>query len=212
MKSLYLTMGLLLAGSACFAQQWEVGGFGGGAFLKGLTATNSAGATAKAGFETGAAFGGYFGQNLYKHLSGEVHYTFMQSNLQLTSGGTKATFAGNSHAVHYDLVYHTGDHKSRAQFFVAAGGGLRVFRGTGAETAYQALNTFALLTKTQELKPMGSVGGGVKVRLAKRLNLRLEVRDYITAFPKEVIAPAPGAKISGFLNQIVPMVGLSYEF
>ena len=59
---------------------------------------------------------------------------------------------------------------------------------------------------------MISVGGGIKMLLGPRLVLRAEVRDYITTFPKEVIVPLPGTKISGWLNDIVPMVGISYIF
>jgi hypothetical protein len=59
---------------------------------------------------------------------------------------------------------------------------------------------------------MASVGGGLKFFIARRVCLRTEFRDYITAFPKEIIAPAPGAKFGTILHDFVPMVGLSYEF
>jgi hypothetical protein len=42
--------------------------------------------------------------------------------------------------------------------------------------------------------------------------LRTEFRDYITAFPKELITPAPGAKFGSILHDLVPMAGLGYEF
>jgi hypothetical protein len=48
--------------------------------------------------------------------------------------------------------------------------------------------------------------------IARKVCLRTEFRDYITAFPKEIIAPAPGAKFGSILQDFVPMVGLSYEF
>ena len=38
-----------------------------------------------------------------------------------------------------------------------------------------------------------------------------EIRDYFTPFPKELITPAPGAKIGSFLHDIVPMVAIGYE-
>src|SRR5262249_47369423 len=154
----------------------------------------------------------FVGQNLYKHLSGELHYTYLQSNQKLTSGGTEVTFAGQSHAIHYDLVLHTSSRRSRVQAFVAAGGGMRVFRGTGKEAAYQPLNQFALLSRTQVLKPMASVGGGLKFSVTRNVWLRTEFPDYIPAFPKDLIAPAPGAKVSGLLHDFIPMVGLSITF
>ena len=42
--------------------------------------------------------------------------------------------------------------------------------------------------------------------------LRLEIRDYITPFPKQVVAPAPGAKLKGWLHDFVPMVGIGVRF
>jgi hypothetical protein len=96
--------------------------------------------------------------------------------------------------------------------FAAIGGGLKVFRGTGKEAAYQPLSQFGYFTKTQALKPMASIGGGVKFYITRNVSLRTEFRDYITAFPKELIAPAPGAKFGSILHDFVPMAGLSYEF
>jgi hypothetical protein len=202
---------LLAAAVAGRAQQWEVGGSAGVGFLNGLAVTSPAGA-ATAGFKSGAAFGGFFGQNLYPHLSGELRYNYLQSNLRIQSGSTEATFSGMAHVVGYELLLHTNKRESRVQFFAAAGGGLKVFRGTGKEAAYQPLSQYAYFTKTQALKPMASVGGGLKYQLSSRVYLRTEFRDYITMFPKELIAPAPGAKFSGLLHDFVPMVGISYQF
>jgi hypothetical protein len=97
MKRCSLLMTILLAGAlAAHGQQWEFGGTAGAGFLKGLPVTGVAG-SATAGFQSGAAFGGFFGQNLYPHLSGELHYNYMQSDLHLTAGSGEATFKGVSH-------------------------------------------------------------------------------------------------------------------
>jgi hypothetical protein len=212
MRTLGLSILLLAAAAtACRSQQWEFGGVGGGGFLNNVGVTGLAG-SATAGFQTGAAFGAFFGHNAYGHVGGELRYGYLQSNLQLSSGGTTVSFAGVSHVVHYDLILRTNRRKSPVQFFAAVGGGMKVFRGTGAEAAYQPLSQYGYFTKTQVLKPMASVGGGMKFFLARKVCLRTEFRDYITAFPKELIAPAPGAKYGGILHDFVPMVGLSYEF
>jgi hypothetical protein len=58
---------------------------------------------------------------------------------------------------------------------------------------------------------MASVGGGVKFALTKNLFLRTEFRDYITAFPKEVIAAPVGVKYGSLLHDFVPMVSIVYE-
>jgi len=138
----------------------------------------------------------------------------MQSNLRLQSGGQEATFSGQAHVLHYDILLHTNKKGSRTQYFAAVGGGLKVFRGTGTEAAYQPLSQFAYFTKTQALKPMASVGAGVKYALTNRIILRTEFRDYITMFPKDLITPAPGAKLGGLglLHDFVPMVSIGYEY
>ena len=59
---------------------------------------------------------------------------------------------------------------------------------------------------------MGSVGAGFKVAVSPKLGLRFEVHDFITPFPKQVIAPAPGATIGSFLNDFVVMGGISFTF
>jgi hypothetical protein len=212
MRTLGLSILLLTAAAATGrAQQWEVGGLGGGAFLSNVAVAGPVG-SATAGFQSGASFGAFFGHNAYSHLGGELRYAYLQNNLKLSSGGTSVSFAGMAHVVHYDLILRTTRKNSPVQFFAAIGGGMKVFRGTGKEAAYQPLSQFGYFTKTQALKPMASVGGGVKFYLSRSVCLRTEIRDYITAFPKELIAPAPGAKFGSILHDLVPMAGLSYEF
>jgi hypothetical protein len=212
MKQIGLALLILAAALSCSAQQWEFGGSAGASFLPGVSVTSPYG-SATAGFKTGPAFGAYFGQNLYRHFSGELHYEFMLSDEKLSSGSAEATFSGMAHQIHYDLVYHTGQKEgSRSQFFVAVGGGAKLFQGTGTEQAYQPLSQFGYLTKTRQIRPMGDVGVGVKVAITEKVFLRLEARDYITPFPKSIIAPAPGAKFGSFLMDIIPMVGISYEY
>ena len=213
MRKLGISILLLAAAAAtCGAQQWEVGGLGGGGgFLSSVAVAGPIG-SATAGFQTGAAFGAFFGHNTYSHIGGELRYAYLQSNLQLSSSGSSVSFTGMAHVVHYDLILRTTRKNSPVQLFAAIGGGLKVFRGTGKEAAYQPLSQFGYFTKTQALKPMASVGGGVKFYITRNVCLRTEFRDYITAFPKELIAPAPGAKFGSILHDFVPMAGLSYEF
>ena len=208
MKTIGLS--LLILGTA-FGQGWEVGGSAGAAFLPGAAITSPHGA-ATAGIQPGISFGAFVGQNLYPHISGEVRYGFSKSNLRLQSGGQTATFGGVSHRVHYDVILHTGGKESRTQYFAAVGGGLKFFRGTGQEAAFQELSQFAYFTKTQAIKPMASIGGGIRRQITSRLFLRAEIRDYVTMFPKELITPAPGAKFGGLLHEIVPTIGISYQY
>jgi hypothetical protein len=212
MRTLALSILVLAAAAATGrAQQWEVGGIGGGGFLSNVGVAGPVG-SATAGFQTGATFGAFLGHNTYSHIGGELRYAYLQNNLQLSSGGSTVSFAGMAHVVHYDLILRTSRRNSPVQFFAAIGGGMKLYQGTGAEAAYQPLSQFGYFTKTQALKPMADVGGGMKYFITRRVCLRTEFRDYITAFPKELIAPAPGAKFGTILHDFVPMAGLSYEF
>jgi len=117
-----------------------------------------------------------------------------------------------AHVLHYDIVWHTNRKESRSQYFAAVGGGVKIFRGTGTEASYQPLSQFGYFTKTQAIKPMGTVGVGVRYMLSPRVFLRTEVRDYVTLFPKELITPAPGTKYGSLLHDFVPMITISYEY
>jgi len=183
---------------------------GGAGFLSNVNVTSPSG-SATAGFQAGGAFGGFFGQNLYPHLSGEIRYLFLQNDLHINSSGTNASFSGYAQVLHYDLLYHTNRKGSKMQAFVAVGGGLKIYRGTGAQQAYQQNYQFGYMTNTQELKPMGDIGVGLRFELRPRVFIRTEIRDYITPFPEQIIAPAPGAKFGSILHDVVPTVSLSYE-
>ena len=212
MKTLGITLLFAAAAVNCPAQQWELGGVGGGSFLNTTSVSSPVGA-ATAGFQSGFVGGAFFGQALYSHLSGEVRYEYFQSNLKISSGSNAATFSGMAHAVHYDLIIHTERKNSPVQYFAAIGGGMKIFEGTGAQTPYQATEAYGLMTQTHEVKPMVSVGGGFTFRLSPRLYLRTEVRDFITPFPKSVIAPpSSNVKYGSILNDLVPMVGIDYVF
>jgi hypothetical protein len=213
MKAIHRTIltALVVIAPSCFAQKWEVGGVTGGGFTSGVTVSNGIG-TASAGFGNGLAFGAVLGQNLYPRISGELRYTYHFDDLQLSSAGQSASFKGVTHSMHYDVIVHARARRSRVQPFGAVGGGVRVFRGVGTESAYQPLSSFALLTKTQQWSPMLTFGGGIKCAVAPRILLRIEVRDYFSRFPTSVIAPAPGARLSGWLHDFVPLAGVTFVF
>jgi len=42
------------------------------------------------------------------------------------------------------------------------------------------------------------------------IHAQLNVHDYATPFPKNVITPNSGAKVGGWLMDFVPMIGISY--
>ncbi len=193
------------------AQTYEVGASGGFGFTRNAEVTNPAG-SGRVGLKNQPAVGGWIGFNDYARVGGEFHYLYRLGDLHVEGGGQKADFAAESHLVYYEFLYHSARRESRLRFFAAGGGGMRIFRGTGAEHAYQPASNFAWLTKTREVQGMISAGGGAKFSMGKSMLLRLEFRDYMTPFPKDVITPATGAKIKGWLHDFVPMVGFGVKF
>ncbi len=194
-----------------WAQKWEFGAGGGGSFYKSQTVTNGP-VSASAGFSNGFVGTAVLGQNLYPRISGEIRYTYGRNDLELKSGGTKVGFAGQSHAIHYEFLFHSAPAGAKVRPFVAVGGGVKIYQGTGTETVTQGLSNLALLTKTSEAKPLVTFGGGVKAQISKRALLRVEVRDYFTQFPKKVIAPNRGTTVGNWIHNIVPMVSLTFLF
>lgn len=210
MRIAYLLTAVLISLPA-FAQKYEFGVHGGISFYDKKTVTNSRG-NADAGFNTGYGAGFTIGQNMYKHVGGEIRYTFLNNEMKLESGSAKATFGSQAHVIHYDFLIHGTGPNSAVRPYVAFGGGIKHFRGTGAEQVFQPLGNIALLTKANDTKGLASVGGGVKLKLTDRIWLRVDVHDYLTPFPKNVITPASGSSVSGWLNNIVGTGGISFTF
>jgi hypothetical protein len=200
---------VLSALPAAMAQRWEVGGGGGGGFYTSDDVTNPAG-SASAKIQTNVAASAWMDNHSSGHWSGELRYDYQRGDLALSQNGTHASFGAQSQAAHYDLQWRFASQEAVIQPFVSAGGGIKIYQGIGTEQVYQPLSNFALLTKAQDLTPLISAGGGVRVKLSQHLALRLEVHDFLTPFPKNVIAPAANSKVGGLLQDIVPMVGLSY--
>jgi hypothetical protein len=196
---------------AAFAQRWEVGGGVGGGFYNSHDVSSPAG-SASTKIQPNVAGSAWIGNTGRGHLGGELRFDYQLGDLQLSQGSTQTTFGASSYAIHYDVLWHFADSEARVRPFVSAGGGVKAYRGTGTEAAFQPLSSYALLTKEQDLTGLVSIGGGVKVALSPHMQLRLEVHDYLTPFPKKVITPAANSSISGWMQDFVPMVGLAYTF
>ena len=207
--SLSITFVTLLAVAPAFAQKWEVGVGGGGSFSTAQTFKNAV-ANADGGFANGYAVSAWVGNNTSNLIGGELRYDYEHSDLKLSSGGTNVNFGGQTNAIHYDFLLNFAPVESHVRPFVAGGAGIKVYSGTGKEQPFQPLSNIALLTKTNEIEPLVSVGGGVKFAMSKSVLLRLEVHDYLTPFPKNVIAPAAGSKVGGWLSDFVVMAGISF--
>lgn len=205
------TLSTLFVCSAALAmaQSWEVGAAVGGGFYTSQTVSSSTG-SASAKLATGLAGGVWLGNNLKGHWSGELRYEYQMGDLQLTSGGQSASFGAHTQQFHYDVIWHATPTESRIRPYVSAGAGVKLYQGTGAQVAYQPLSNYALLTQQQDLTPLVSAGGGVKFQISQHVQLRLDVHDYLTPFPNKVITPNVGMKVGGWLQDIVPMIGISY--
>jgi outer membrane protein W len=208
----FMFLALAALTPAAFAQKWEVGFGAGGSFLTSETITNPAG-NASATRDPGLALSAWLDNDIGTGLlGGELRYDHEMGDLKLSSGGTTVKFGSQSNALHYDFIYNFASSESAVRPFVAAGGGVKWFSGTGAEQVYQPLSNIAVLSDVRDLRPMVSVGGGVKFNIAKSTLLRLEVHDYLTPFPSKLIAPVSGSSVSGWLQDFVVMAGLSFAF
>lgn len=191
-------------------ESWELGVAGGYGVYRNVTATNATG-EASVGFKPGIAFGAVAGNEISSWFGGEIRYTYRQNDLKASSGGTEVRFDGDSHVLNYDFLFHLARKPAAVRPFLAAGAGVKIYRGTGRPSAVQPLSSFVALTATTQTVPVASVGVGVKARLSDLLLLRVEVRDFASIFPDEVVAPVPRARVRGWLHDIVPMVGLSFR-
>lgn len=210
MRALTISSFAVAAAMPSLAQTWEVGALGGGSFHLDRPVTGAV--SGKAGLKPGFAAGGWIGHSGAGRWGGEIRYQFQKADLRASSNGQSVTFAAQSHLVHYDILLHSNSTEDSVRPFVAFGGGMKGYRGTGAERAFQPLSNVAALSAVRQWQPMLSFGGGIKWRVGNRMTMRAEVRDFVTPFPKDVILPAPGNKISGFLHDITPMFGVSYLF
>jgi outer membrane protein W len=201
-----------VATPAAFAQKWEVGFGVGGSFLTSDTIDSPAG-NANATRDPGLAVSAWLDNNIGSGLfGGELRYDHENGDLKLSSGGTSAKFASQSNAVHYDFLYNFTSSESAIRPFVAAGGGVKWYSGTGTEQVYQPLSNIAVFSDVRDLRPMVSVGAGIRFNIAKATVLRLEVHDYLTPFPSTLIAPVSGNSVSGWLQDFVASAGISFAF
>ena len=205
---------LVLAAAPAIAQEptrWELGVIGGFGYSPSLTVKNSV-TSASTGYANGGVIGVYAGEDTYRYWGGEANYLYRMSDLKLSGNGRSVKFGAHTHIITGDFLAHLRPVGARIRPYISFGGGIEVVQGTGAESATQPLGNLAALTHTNEVMPVGEGGVGVKVQLSRHLRLRVQVRDFISRAPDEVITPAPGASISGIVNDIVGMgtLGLTW--
>lgn len=210
MRILVSTAAAVLIAVPAFGQKYEFGVAAGGSIYNSRQVTNSTLGSADAGFNPGWAASVNIGNNMYSHIGGELRYTYEHNEAKLESGSTKATFGSAANVIHYDLLFHATPVSANVRPYVAVGGGVKWFTGTGTEVTAQPLSNIALLTKTTQVVGLFSGGFGVKFRISNRLLFRADVHDYLTPFPDKVIAASPGSsKPGGIINNIVFTGGIT---
>jgi hypothetical protein len=196
----------MIAASATLAsaQLWEVGVIGGYGYSPNLT-VNRGTTSASTGIKNGAAIGFWAGEDMYRYFSGEANYLYRTGDLKLS--GEPLSFGAHTHLITGDFLVHFRPREARIRPYISFGGGIAILQGTGQEGLQRATDPVAF-TATREVLPVGEAGIGVKIQLAKRLRLRVQVRDYITEAPRDVLSPVPGATLTGVRQDVIGMVGL----
>lgn len=191
--------------------KYEFGVGGAFSYYTSQDITNSRG-SASAGLKPGFGASAWLGHNMYRKVSGEIRYDFGKNDLKLNSAEGNVNFSAHSHAVHYDVLFHTADAGAKVRPYFLVGGGVKLYRGTGQERAYQPGGHFAVLTRTYETKGLLTFGGGIKFNPSKKVSLRAEFRDNVTQFPREVITPVNGGVSGEWIHNFVALFGVSVVF
>ncbi len=196
---------------ACPAQHWEIGAGGGYGIYHNASIYAPAGKAA-AGFRNRFVLTAVFGEDLYRRISGEVRYTYQDGDPFIEAGSIRANVQGQSHAFHYDLLLHARGKEEKLRPYLALGIGAKLYRVTGPANPNQALGAIGRLASQEEIKPLVTAGAGIRFRPSRSLVIRLDFRDYITPFPKNVIQPAPFGTARGIFHQFTPLVGVGMLF
>ena len=207
----YPAIFVLVAAASCYAQEWEVSGLGGYAFQYGLKAQSAAG-EATAGFSNSIAGGVALGNDMHRRWGGEIRYLYRPGTALLEANGQKATFGAKQHIVNYDMLYHFADRGEKTRFFVAFGAGIKAVQGSGQPRAFQPLSQYAIFTNTTHVVPVIDVGAGAKMKFAGKGIFRVEARVYMSPGPDEVIVPVPGGRLKGWMFDIIPGIGIGFNW
>ena len=208
-RSLILAAGLVLSMTpAALGQRWEVGAGGGASFYNSKTVTGPDGSV-DARLKPGFGFNAYLGQ-IGNRLGGEIGYTLLLQDFELSSGGKSYALGGRSQSIHYDLSFYFNKKTARIRPYLLAGGGMRQYTATGSPEAMQPFMRTVVLTNTSEWQPLVTTGGGIRFTVNQHVQLRTEVRVFLTQSAGKVITPVNGTSLGGWFYNIVPMVNLSY--
>ena len=206
---LHLLVTAILLAPAELAQTWEAGAAIGFGFYHDASLTGPT-TSGRAGFGDRFVLSAMFGHSLGQRFSIEGRYTFQDGDPEIVSGTSRANLDGDSSSLLAEIVFSPFRRHAWIRPYLAAGGGMKIYRGSGTPAAVEPLMDLAVLHSATDAVGLFTYGGGVKFRLSRHLWLRLDLRDYTTPFPTRVITPAPGVKVGGWLHDFVPTLGLSW--
>jgi hypothetical protein len=195
----------------CCGQNWELGAGGGYGFYHNGTIYAPAG-TVTAGIRNRFAMTSWLTEDMYQNLSGEFRYTYQDGDPFLQRGSVQTNIQGQSHAFHYDLLFHLHPRESRFRPYFAAGLGVKQYVVSGPASPSQPFASVAQLVSTDDTVFLTVFGAGFMYRWRPRIVLRVDFRDYITKFPKKIIPAAPNGTPRGIFQQFTPTIGLAYAF
>jgi hypothetical protein len=206
-----LAPALVVLTSACCAQDWQIGGGGGYGFYRKATVFAPAGQV-DAGIRSRFVLTAWITDDRYDYVSGEFRYTYQDGDPFLERGAQQFNLQGQSHSFEYDVLFHFRDFYKRVRPYVTVGAGVKRYLVSGPPNPSQPFAEIASLNDTHETKFLGVAGVGLSLRIGANVKLRFDFRDYITKFPKQLIAPAPLGTGRGLFHQFTPMIGVAYGF
>jgi hypothetical protein len=210
-SSLYLVVLMAAAPAAGLCQEWEIGGAGGYGWYASPSISTPSG-SAQAGFPAKGAIGVVFGENMYEHWGGEIRYLFRFGGPELKSDGIQTNITGHTNVIVYDFLIHMTGREAKLRPFVAGGAGIKVFSGTGDFLVNQPLAGFARLVEHTQVEPAISAGAGLKYRITRHVQLRVDFRTYFSPLPDEIFRRPRSAVLRGWVYDFVPLAGISYVF
>jgi len=132
--------------------------------------------------------------NTKRFIGHEFGYSYSRSKLGIVRSSDQVSTP--IHQGFYDFLVYATPEGSWVRPFAAGGGQFSTFVPPGASVTYGTGTT----------KYGGNFGGGIKVKLNSMFALRLDVRDYVTTKPFDLIGK------SGALHQIEASAGLGLYF
>lgn len=210
-ESMLRYLAVILFVTAACAQPWELGAdIGYGIYRDGTIFSDSG--TAQAGILNRFAAGIVLGDEFSKYVSAEIQYLYHDGHPYLDFAGVRTDIQGNSDALTYNLLFHFKTREHRWRPFLEGGAGGKEYVVAGPAPYPQPIPQIASLTTNDVWKAVFSAGGGIKLRVLKQMEMRVEFRDYLTTFPRQEIVPAPHNTARGIFEQFTPLFGVAYIF